>query len=331
MRKTVLSGIQPTGVPHLGNYLGAIKNWVRLQDDYNCIFQVADLHAITVPQDPKVLKSNSREIGLALIACGIDPSKSVLFRQSRIHEHAELGWTLFCRTPMNWLTRMHQVKSKTKDTLHLGLLSYPVLQAADILLYKADLVPVGEDQEQHLNLTTMISKSFNSHYKTKVFKIPKGLYTSDQAKRIMSLKDPTKKMSKSDPSEQSRIGILDSDDQIRSKIKKATTDSIQGITYDPQNRPGVSNLIDIVGSLQEWDNLDDEAIKHKVNHEFGSMKTSEFKDLVGECIVSHLSPIRNKYGELINEDVDDIYAKGEVQASAIARDTLAKVYQTIGL
>jgi tryptophanyl-tRNA synthetase len=329
--KRVLSGIQPTGVPHLGNYLGALRNWAKLQHDYHCLYSIVDLHAITLPQDPKRLRNSVREMGMAVIASGVDPEKSILFRQSRVKEHAELGWILFCQTPVSWLSRMHQFKTKADKNPMLGLLSYPVLQAADILLYQADLVPVGEDQSQHMNLTTDIAKSFNSNFGN-VFTIPKGMYGTQQSMRIMSLKDPNKKMSKSDPSELSRIDIIDSPEMIWNKVRKATTDSIEGITYDRNGRPGISNLLDIVFALEGREGTTEE-LQNYALAEFGNKKTSEFKRLVSDCIIHHLSPIRKRYMELESDgvEIDSIFEAGEARARSIASDTLQSVYNSMGL
>jgi tryptophanyl-tRNA synthetase len=329
--KRVLSGIQPTGVPHLGNYLGALRNWAKLQHQYHSLYSIVDLHAITLPQDPEKLRRAVQEMGMAVIASGIDPRNSILFRQSKVKEHAELGWILFCQTPVSWLTRMHQFKTKSDKNPMLGLLSYPVLQAADILLYQANLVPVGEDQSQHMNLTTDIAKSFNSNYGN-VFTIPKGMYGTQQSMRIMSLKDPTKKMSKSDPSELSRIDITDSPETIWNKVKRATTDSVEGITYDQKERPGISNLLDIVYSFESREGTIEELQSHTLN-EFGNMKTSEFKKHVADCIIHHLSPIRNRYMELERDgvEIESIFEDGEARARSIAQETLRSVYKSMGL
>jgi tryptophanyl-tRNA synthetase len=328
----ILSGIQPTGVPHLGNYFGAIRNWVELQDcsTSKIIVSIVDLHAITVPQDPYMLQQNTVEMAQSLLACGIKDDQ-ILFRQSTIPQHSQLAWILFCKTPVGWVNRLHQWKTKSEGLDgHLGLLSYPVLQAADILLYRATQIPVGEDQAQHMNLTTMIAKSFNSHYKTEMFPIPRALYcksklilASTASKRLMSLKDPTKKMSKSDPNANSRIMINDAESEIQKKIRKATTDSIQGITYDPINRPGVSNLINIIRSIRNVD----------VQTEFAHLSNKEFKDRVADELVAYLGPIRQKWVELQRESqyIEQVLARGEQEARQIAESTLKDVHRCIGL
>jgi tryptophanyl-tRNA synthetase len=326
----VFSGIQPTGIPHLGNFLGALRNWTTLQDHYEAIYSIVDLHAITLPQDPSRLRKSTREMAMAIIASGIDPCKSILFRQSRIKEHTELGWILNCSTPVSWLQRMHQYKTKGDKNPMLGLLSYPVLQAADILLYQANIVPVGEDQSQHMNLTTDIAKSFNARFGS-VFVIPSPSYGSTQSMRIMSLKEPTKKMSKSDPSDLSRIELTDSPESIRTKIRKATTDSLVGITYNPEKRPGITNLLDILFALQKRTGTMDELNDYTVQ-EFGHKKTSELKDMVADCVIEHLQPIRKEYKRLESgTDLDLILEKGEQRARDIAQETLHQVHSAIGL
>ncbi|KAI8893873.1 hypothetical protein BC833DRAFT_606967 [Globomyces pollinis-pini] len=343
----IFSGIQPTGVPHLGNYLGAIANWVRLQDSHqDCLFSIVDLHAITVPQQPSILKKNINEMAMSLIACGINQDKSILFRQSKVHQHSELAWILFCRTPVSWLTRMHQWKTKGKIqdssdesglTGPLGLLSYPTLMAADVLLYRGTHVPVGEDQLQHINLMTDIAKSFNSSFKKEVFPIPQGMFTSEKAKRIMSLRDPTSKMSKSDESDASRINLTDSPSKILGKIKKATTDSTIGITYDA-SRPGVFNLLNILMSIEDmneikWGNLSQVELQDAVSDQFGRMGNAEFKQIVADRIVEHLNPIRDRFNELSQDQqqIEDILKLGEAKASSLASRTMRDVYKSVGL
>ncbi|KAJ3321753.1 hypothetical protein HDV06_003902 [Boothiomyces sp. JEL0866] len=311
----VFSGIQPTGIPHLGNYLGAVTNWVKLQQAHECFYSIVDLHAITIQQDPQQLKRNTAEMAAALIACGIEERN--LFRQSK---------------PVSWLTRMHQWQTKSqKNEKKLGLLSYPVLQAADILLYKSNLVPVGEDQLQHLNLTNDISKSFNSNYKP-VFKEIKGLFSSDKSKRIMSLRNPLVKMSKSDI-DSSRINITDTPDLIKKKISKSVTDSISGITYQ-NDRPGITNLLHILMSIQDlhtekW-NLDNPELETKVHQEFGSKSTQEFKKIVIDEIVQHLAPIQQKFNENHGK-IESMIASGENRAQKVASETLAQQLESISL
>ncbi|KAJ3276994.1 hypothetical protein HDV01_000046 [Terramyces sp. JEL0728] len=326
----VFSGIQPTGIPHLGNYLGAITNWAKLQQTHECFYSIVDLHAITIQQDPQLLRKNTSEMAAALVACGIQEKN--LFRQSKVPQHAELGWILFCNTPVGWLTRMHQWQTKSqKNEKKLGLLSYPVLQAADILLYKTNLVPVGEDQLQHLNLTNDIAKSFNGNYKP-VFKEIKGLFSSDKSKRIMSLRNPLVKMSKSDI-DSSRINLLDSPDVIKKKISKSVTDSISGISYDNE-RPGIMNLLHILMSIQDlksekW-NFDSTELQSKVIEEFGNKSTQEFKKVIVDEIVEHLMPIQQKYRENQGK-VDVIMESGESRAQEVASGTLKEAYTALGL
>ena len=272
-----LSGIQPTGIPHLGNFLGAIKPWSL---NRNSFLFLADLHSITVYQEPLKLQTNIIEMAASLLACGIDFEENCIFRQSKIQQHAELGWILMCNTPYSWLTRMHQFKTKSSESTSLGLLSYPVLQAADILLYDATHVPVGDDQSQHINLTADLARSFNHTYKKPVFTVPKGQYPLKSG-RIMSLKNPLQKMSKSDPAEMSRININDSDDDISKKIKKAVMDSTVGITLDKE-RPGVENLLNILMSIQDfdvtrkekWSELPPEELVQVVLERFGRIQES---------------------------------------------------------
>ncbi|KAJ3303005.1 hypothetical protein HDV03_004285 [Kappamyces sp. JEL0829] len=344
--KTILSGIQPTGIPHLGNYLGAIQSWVQLQSqasDHRVLLSVVDLHALTMPQHPATLRKATVEMGAALLACGIDPQAATLFRQSRIAAHAELGWILFCRTPISWLTRMHQWKTKSGDETdgRIGLLSYPVLQAADILLYNTTHVPVGEDQSQHINLTTDIAKSFNSHYQKPVFVIPQGSYGNLGSRRIMSLRNPLKKMSKSDGVETARIDVTDPPGVIASKLRKAVTDSgPAGIAYD-KLRPGIMNLLHILMAMEDllrhnnfrWADLADDEIKSRVGERFGALNNTEFKGLVTERVVEHLEPIRTRFESLGRDPqpIIDAFRLGEEKAAAIANETLARVYETVGL
>ncbi len=252
--KRLVSGIQPTGALHLGNYLGSLKNWIELLNSgkYNALMFIADLHSITVPYDPAMLKHNVLHTASTYLACGLDPEKASIFVQSDIPEHAELSWILSCFTSVGWMNRMTQFKDKSQkykdDRVTLGLYSYPVLMAADVLLYNADFVPVGEDQKQHVELMRDISQAFNRELKTDWFVTPEPMIMGE-AKRVMSLKDGTKKMSKSDDSDYSRINLTDSADMIMNKFKKAKTDSIAEITYDPDNRPDISNLLKIFSVL----------------------------------------------------------------------------------
>lgn len=419
-KTVILSGIQPTGVPHLGNYLGALRNWVKLQDQYigigenelldaaedkehgggksmnktgnKVLYSIVDLHAITLPQDPKLLSKNILDMATALLACGVDPKKSILFRQSRVPQHTELAWILFCRTPIGWLSRMHQWKSKIQDlkspstttdttsdpsntnrtntladmTLSLlnessimsgevaptsddfgsivldgvgtagpglGLLAYPVLQAADILLYKATKVPVGEDQLQHMNLTAMIAKSFNSQYGKEVFPIPKGVFASSTTKKIMSLRQPTTKMSKSNPSSSTRIELTDDASSIRSKIRRAVVDSTRGITYDPITRPGVANLLRMQAAFSCVGEEDEQVVVERLAREQSGMGHKEFKDRVADVVVEGLSGVRGEIERLKKEKgyVEEVLLEGEEGARRVAEETMRGVRRSVGL
>jgi len=326
--QTVFSGVQPTGNLHLGNYLGAIKNWVQLQEQYNCIFCVVDLHAITVPQNPSELQESIINTAAMYIACGVDPAKSIIFQQSSVSGHAELAWLLNCNTPMGWLNRMTQFKDKAgknKEKAPLGLYAYPVLMAADILLYGTNLVPVGDDQKQHLELARDIATSFNHHYNNDIFTVPEPLIQGAAA-RVMSLKNGTNKMSKSDPSEYSRINLTDSDDEIITKLKKAKTDAIEGITYDEQNRPEVSNLINIYCALT--DTKKDDAVAYFADYNFAKFKTE-----LGEVFSQKIGAIRNEYLKITQDkgELLKVLNNGQQQANELAQAKLKKVKQVIGL
>jgi tryptophanyl-tRNA synthetase len=268
----VFSGIQPTGKLTLGNYLGAIKNWKKMQNEHDCIFCIVDLHAITLPQNPNELRQTCIDNFAMYIACGIDPNRSIIFIQSAIGYHAELAWIFSCITPMGWLNRMTQFKDKAgkhADKANLGLYAYPVLMAADILLYDALYVPVGDDQTQHLELTRDIAGAFNRQFQVEYFKEPQAIY-NQSALRIMSLRDGTKKMSKSDESDFSRINLTDTADLISQKLKKAKSDAVDGIYYDEINRPEVSNLINIFAAVSGLD-------KEKIIDQYSGAQTSKFK------------------------------------------------------
>ncbi len=327
MQSRIVSGIQPSGLMQLGNYLGAIKNWLPLQENHQCLFFLADLHTITVPQDATKLKENIFLTAATYLACGLDPDKSILFAQSHVKEHAELGWILGCITPLGWLERMTQFKDKSgsdKARASLGLFSYPVLQAADILLYHADLVPVGEDQRQHLELARDIANSFNYHTNSEYFTLPQALIMKE-ASRIMSLRDGTKKMSKSDETDFSRINLIDDADYIIQKIKKAKTDSIPEIYYDKENRPEVSNLLSIYSALTDVE------IK---NIKVEGKLTGEFKVELAEIIVDKIVPIGNKIKKLCNEEKDyivKILHQGAEKASAIASTNMIEIKKLCGL
>lgn len=381
----ILSGVQPTGNLHLGNYLGAIRNWVGLQDSHECLFMLADLHAITVPQNPADLLRNTRETAAAYIACGIDPKKSVIFPQSAVSMHAELAWILNCHTPLGWLNRMTQFKEKaelTKAGLEnqievisgeikkfesgetdksrlidackffakvaeanlkntskavLGLYAYPVLMAADILGYHATHVPVGADQKQHLELARDIAGAFNRAYPHSIppasggdergegfFPLPEPIILPTAA-RIMSLTDGTKKMSKSDPSDYSRITLTDDADAIAKKIKKAQTDSEPSLTFDEANRPSVANLLTIYAALEG-------STPQQVAEKFRALKTGQFKAQLAELAVEKLSPITARMRELMADTpmLDALLKSGAERARAIATPILAETMQRVG-
>ncbi|KAJ8656747.1 tryptophan-tRNA ligase [Lichtheimia ornata] len=347
-RRLILSGIQPTGIPHLGNYLGALNNWVKLQQepDATTYYMFADLHAITMPQDPATLRRNKLDMAASLLACGIDPKRSVLFEQSRVPGHADLMWVFNCLTPVGWLGRMTQWKSKMDASargnkvshaemladeslttgLKMGLFDYPVLQAADILIYKATHVPVGEDQLQHLELARDIAKVFNKTFKSNTFPKPNPIIPQG-TKRVMSLRVPTSKMSKSDPSDHSKINLTDAPELIQSKIRRAVTDSIQGVTYDVENRPGVSNLISIYSAVRDIEIHD--AVK-----EFENVKSTQaFKDQVAAAVIDRLTPIQNELKRLQDDQgyVMQVLEEGATKASEVAAKNVEEVYKLMGL
>ncbi|MBE9045072.1 tryptophan--tRNA ligase [Pleurocapsales cyanobacterium LEGE 10410] len=329
-KKRVLSGIQTTGNLHLGNYLGAIRNWVEIQQDYDNFFFFADLHAITVPHDPKVLAENTLKMAAVYLASGIDLECSTIFVQSHISAHSELTWLFNCVTPLNWLERMIQFKEKAVkqgENVGVGLLDYPVLMAADILLYDADVVPVGEDQKQHLELTRDIAARVNDKFgkkKQPVLKIPDPMIRKEGA-RVMSLTDGTKKMSKSDPSELSRIELLDSPEAIKRKIKKCKTDPIKGLTFDDPERPECHNLLTLYQILGN-------KTKEEVAQECQDMGWGQFKPLLTETTIEALKPIQNRYHELMGDRnyLDSVLREGANQARSVADRTLARVKDALG-
>jgi tryptophanyl-tRNA synthetase len=326
-KNRIFSGVQPTGNLHLGNYLGAIRNWVKMQKDYECIYGIMDMHAITVYQNPNELRQSIRETTAALIACGIDPQQHIITVQSTVSTHAELAWILNCHTPLGWLNRMTQFKEKAgkhRDNAVLGLYAYPVLMAADILTYKATHVPVGEDQKQHLELTRDIAGTFNRAYGQDFFPEPKPIIL-EQAARVMSLRDGTKKMSKSDESEYSRINLTDDEDTIAKKFKKAKSDMVEGISYDPENRPETSNLIDIYAALAN--KTCDEVVDQYANSNF-----AKFKAELTDVAVEHLSPITTRMRELLEDQsyIDGILETGTLRANEIAQPILKEVKEVIG-
>ncbi|MEP2990833.1 MAG: tryptophan--tRNA ligase [Parasphingorhabdus sp.] len=325
-----VSGIQPTGNLHLGNYLGAIKNWVKMQDEMECLFFLADLHAITVHNDPAELSANCREMAAALVASGVDPAKSILFNQARVPGHAELAWMLICNTPMGWLDRMTQFKEKSgkhKQRASLGLYGYPVLQAADVLIYQATHVPVGEDQKQHLELARDIATKFNSDTGQDVFTLPEP-FIGKTAARIMSLRDGNAKMSKSDPSDLSRINMTDDDDTIAKKIKKARTDPepLPEKLEALEGRAEAQNLIGIYAALADME-------QQTVLSEFSGKGFGDFKPALADLVVSKLSPIRARF-EALREDqtaIDQILIDGSTRARELGQPTVDASYQALGL
>lgn len=329
-KKRVLSGVQPTGNLHLGNYLGAIRNWVEIQSEYDNFFCVVDLHAITVPQDPKTLAANTRTIAAVYLACGIDLEYSTIFVQSHISAHSELTWLFNCITPLNWLERMIQFKEKAVkqgENVSVGLLDYPVLMAADILLYEADLVPTGEDQKQHIELTRDIAIRINDRFgkkKEPVLKIPEPLIRKEGA-RVMSLTDGTRKMSKSDPAEMSRIEILDPPETIQKKIKRCKTDPLKGLSFDDPERPECNNLLNLYTILSG-------KTKEEVAAECQDLGWGQFKPLLTETTISALEPIQSKYKELIDDRgyLDSVLKQGQEKAEEVAEYTLSKVKTALG-
>lgn len=326
-KKRIFSGVQPSGHLTLGNYLGAIKNWVSLQDEYDCFYCIVDLHALTVRQDPEELRRRSLSLFALYMACGLDVDKNTLFVQSHVSAHAELAWILNCYTYMGELSRMTQFKEKSrkhKDNINAGLFTYPVLMAADILLYQTHLVPVGEDQKQHLELTRDIAQRFNGLYGD-VFIVPE-VYIPKVAARVMSLQDPTKKMSKSDENPNAYISLLDEPDAIIKKFKRAVTDSGREIRYDEENKPGISNLMNIYAAITG-------KTYEEIEGEFEGKGYGDFKKAVGECVVEALKPIQQRYHELMKDEgyLVTLMKEGAQKASNVATQTLKKVYERIGL
>ena len=325
----IFSGGQPTGNLHLGNYLGAIRNWVRLQDDYECLFCVVDLHAVTVWQDPEELKANTRSVTAAMLAAGIDAEKHIIFNQSQVPGHAELAWVFNCVARLGWLNRMTQFKEKAgknKENASVGLYAYPNLMAADILLYKGTHVPVGEDQKQHLELVRDIAGKFNNDFGVDFFPIVEPLIFG-AATRVMSLRDGTRKMSKSDPSELSRIDMTDDADAIAKKIRKAKTDPepLPENAKEFDARPEAANLMGIYAALADQDIAD-------VCKEFGGKQFSEFKQALADLAVAKLGPIQDDMRRLIEDKahVDAVLADGVERARAIAEPVLAEVHDIVG-
>jgi len=322
----VFSGVQPTGNLHLGNYLGALTQFVDLQHDNECVYCVVDMHSITVPQDPKELKEHIKDIAALYIAVGVDPKKSIVFVQSDVSGHAELGWILMCNAYTGELSRMTQFKQKAqgKESAPAGLFSYPVLMAADILLYDTDVVPVGSDQKQHIELTRDLAIRVNGKYGEDTFVVPDGRFLKEGA-RIMALDDPTSKMSKSAPNELSRISLLDDASKIKKAIMKSTTDSEGVIRFDIKEKPGVSNLLNIYSALS-GKSVED-LVKQYEGQGYGTLK----KDLV-EVTVNAIAPIQERYNQIRHtEELERILKDGGQRANAIAEKTIARVKKNFGL
>lgn len=344
----VFSGVQPTGNLHLGNYLGAIKRWVELQDSYNCIYCVVDMHALTINPDPQELINHTREVTAAFLASGIDPKKHIVFNQSRVYQHAELAWVFNCVARIGWMNRMTQFKDKAgkdRENVSLGLFAYPSLMAADILVYRATHVPVGEDQKQHIELTRDIAQKFNIDYSSRIAELGVGVdmkvgdetvsgffpmaepLIGETSMRIMSLRDGTKKMSKSDPSDYSRISLVDTADDILKKIRKAKTDTeplpetVDGL----KDRPEANNLVGIYAALAGCD-------KQTVISEYNGKQFSEFKPKLAELAVTKLEPITSELRRLNNEPdyIDSVLRDGGERASAIAEKTMKSVRDIVG-
>lgn len=323
--KTIFSGVQPTGTVTIGNYIGAFRQFTELQHDYDCLFCIVDQHAITVQQDPKELSKTIRSLAALYVASGIDPEKAILFIQSEVPAHAQAGWMMQCLSYIGELERMTQFKDKSdgKDGVSSALLTYPPLMAADILLYNTDIVPVGDDQTQHLELTRGLAERFNSRY-GKTLTIPE-IRIPKHGARIKSLQDPLKKMSKSDPNNRATISLLDTPKQIEKKIKSAVTDSEGIVTFDVDNKPGVANLLTIESALGG------ESIEALVA-KYDGLRYGDFKAGVAETVVNHFTPIQERYYDLIESPkLDDILDSGAERANAIASATLKRMENAMGL
>jgi len=327
-RKRILSGIQPTGTPTLGNYIGAVRNWALLQSDYDCLYMVADLHSLTVRQNPAELRRRTRELSALLLAVGIDPKEHVLFVQSHVPAHTQLSWVLACNTQFGELSRMTQFKDKSAknaDNINGGLFTYPALMAADILLYQPDLVPVGEDQKQHVELCHTIARRFNGIYGD-VFKLPEPFVPKVGA-RIMSLTNPTAKMSKSENEDTGRILLMDTPETIMRQFKRAITDSDTEdcVRFDRENKPGVANLMTIYSAVtgKTFD---------QIETEFAGCGYGKFKPAVGEAVVETLRPIREEATRLMKDKgyLESVYKAGAEKAGYVAEKTLRKVYKKVG-
>nr|WP_122012784.1 tryptophan--tRNA ligase [Maliibacterium massiliense] len=323
-KPVVFSGIQPSGLMTIGNYIGAIRNWKALQEDYDCVYSVVDLHAITVRQEPAALRANTRSLLALLIACGVDPEKSVFFVQSHVPQHCELAWLLNCYTPVGELSRMTQFKDKSEKhagNVNAGLLDYPVLMAADILLYQTDLVPVGADQKQHLEMSRNLAVRFNNAY-SETFKVPEP-YIPPVGARVMSLQDPARKMSKSDE-DACYVALLDAPDAIARKVRRAVTDSVGVIAYTEQ-QPGVRNLIDILSAFSG-------RTPERIVADFAGRGYGDLKEATAEAVISVLVPIQKEHARLMADKayLDGVMQRGALQAQRRAQRTLDKVRRKIG-
>lgn len=320
----IFSGVQPTGNIHLGNYLGAFRNWVQLQDSHDSIYCIVDLHAMTVEYDATELETARLETAKVLLALGVDPSRSLLYTQSQVMEHSELAWILGTMTPMGVLNRMTQFKDKTDKgfAANLGLYSYPVLMAADILLYRANLVPIGDDQRQHLEMTRDLAERFNNRF-GELFPIPEP-YVPERAARVMSLTDPTSKMSKSDPLEKSRISILDGPDTIRKRIRSAVTDSDPEVRYDTASKPGISNLLDIMAACTGR-RMDD------LVSEYSDRGYGVFKDAVADAVIEELAAFRTAYAGIRVDDVRSVLHESGIKGRQLAAGYMREVRTAVGL
>ena len=343
--QVVFSGIQPTGVPHIGNYVGALQNWLRLQalkregkTAIELFYSIVGLHAITLPRDPARLRRERFEMMCVLLAIGLDPAHCCLFNQDQVPAHSEMAWILNCIAPVGRLNRMTTWKSQLASSknanslaevddsmLHLGLLAYPVLQSADILLYKSTQVPVGEDQVQHLELTKVLAKALNKQTKNKLlFPLPQGIYTRQS--KILNLRNPTMKMSKSNPSDLTKILITDTPEEVQRKIKSAVTDSLEGVRYDPEQRPGLSNLLDIYQSISGQELA-------QVERRFQDKSVVDLKAELVDLLVEHFRPFNAQFARLVNarQEVENIYLAGAQKAAAVANLTLSQLKKHIGL
>ena len=325
-KQRIFSGIQPTGVLTLGNYIGALRNFKLLEEEYNCVYSIVDLHAITVRQDPTALRKACFTVMSLYLAVGLDPDKSLIYFQSHVPQHAELAWVLNCFTYMGELSRMTQFKDKSQrhaDNINAGLFTYPVLMAADILLYQTDLVPVGADQKQHLELARDVAERFNNLYGP-VFVVPQP-YIPKVGGRVMSLQDPARKMSKSDP-EDTYIAMLDAPDVIRKKLRRAVTDSENCIRYDPETKPGVSNLMNILSTLTGM-------TYDQITLEYGAKGYGGFKSAVAEAVIEELRPIQDRFKEYFADKayLEQVMTASAQRAQAIAGRTMSKVRRRVGL